>query len=164
MGPNLFFPEFDQEMAQTRVALARIPADRFDFRPHEKSWTMGELATHIATVPLWLTMTLATDEFDLEAPVDQPPPPADPEALLDRFDQHLASARAALEAATPEALGKPWTLRSGNQVVFTLPRAAVIRGMILNHMIHHRGQLTVYLRLTGVPVPSLYGPSADEPS
>lgn len=157
-----FLPELDQEMAKTREALSRLPDDGLGFRPHEKSWTAVELAAHIANVPTWITMTLATSEFDLAEPMEQPPAPTGASELLERFDEAVAVARKALSQASDEALAEPWSLRTGDDVMFTMPRAAVIRVMILNHMIHHRGQFTVYLRMLGAPVPSLYGPSADE--
>lgn len=162
MSMNALLAEYDQEMAGTRRALASIPGDALGFRPHEKSWTMGELATHIAGVPTWLRVTLETPELDLGEPMESPTVPSDAGELLARFDAGVAEARAALDAATPETMAEQWTLRSGDHVFFTLPRGTVVRTMVLSHMIHHRGQLTVYLRLAGAPVPGLYGPSADE--
>lgn len=162
MTPADLIPELDQEMGKTRETLSRLPDESFDFRPHEKSWTAAELATHIASVPTWITMTLATSEFDLAEPFDAPARAESTAELLERFDENVAVARRALAEASAEALAEPWSLRTGEDVMFTLPRGAVIRVMILNHMIHHRGQFTVYLRMVGAPVPSLYGPSADE--
>lgn len=162
MTPDDVLPEFDQEMGKTREALSRIPDGSFGQKPHEKSWTLGELATHIANVPVWLTMTMGTRELDLSQPMESPPVPESTAELVERFDQNRKAAREALEKASAEALAEPWSLRAGEEVMFTLPRAAVVRTMILNHMIHHRGQLTVYLRMAGAVVPGLYGPSADE--
>jgi uncharacterized damage-inducible protein DinB len=156
-------PEFDQEMANTRKVLERMPMDRYDWKPHEKSFSLGKLATHVANLPSWAAMTLATDELDIGKPFDQPKPQTT-EQLLELFDESASQAWASLAGAADEEFFKPWTLRSGDHKIFTLPKIAVIRGVVLNHVIHHRGQLTVYLRLNDVPVPGLYGPSADEGS
>lgn len=160
---NSFFPEFDHEMARTRSALERCPAGQFDWQPHTKSMTLGRLAMHLTDPPHWLTMTLTTDELDFGA---MPPPsyttPASVDVVLQQFDERLAIAREALMNATDENLLGTWTARTGDKVHFAMPRVALVRGFVLNHMIHHRGQLSVYLRLLGVPVPALYGPSADE--
>lgn len=156
-----WLPEFDVEMANTRRVLERVPAERFDFKPHDKSYSLRDLSSHLANVPSWTAVTLATEELDL----GQDWEPFDPTTTADvlaHFDRHAAEARAALERATAEQLAVPWTLRMGEQVIFTMPRRAVLRSFVLNHMIHHRAQLTVYLRLLDVPVPGVYGPSADE--
>ncbi len=158
-------PEFDHEMANTRKALERVPADKFGWKPHEKSGTMGWLAGHIATIPHWANVMLQADGFDVaspEAAAHRPPAPASSQELVALFDKSVAEARAVIAAASDDDLRKPWTLRAGAQVIFTQPRAGVLRGMVMNHIVHHRGQLTVYLRLNNVPVPALYGPSADE--
>jgi uncharacterized damage-inducible protein DinB len=154
-------PEFDQEMAGTRTVLQRIPMDNYDWKPHTKSFNMGKLATHVAHLPGWATMTVATNELDLSQPFEQPQPKTT-EELLALFEQTSAEARKALEGVSDEELMKPWTLRMGDRTIFTMPKIAVIRGMVMNHIIHHRAQLTVYLRLNDVPVPGLYGPSADD--
>jgi uncharacterized damage-inducible protein DinB len=154
-------PEFDNEMSNTRRALERVPTDKFDWQPHAKSFTMGKLATHLATLPGWTDITINTSELDLSQPREIPKP-ATTEELLALFDQTVASARATLAGASDETFFQPWTLRNGEQTIFTLPKIAVMRGFVLNHIIHHRGQLTVYLRLNDIPVPSIYGPSADE--
>lgn len=160
---RLALGDFAHEMETTRRVLERVPEDRFGWKPHEKSWTLAQLATHVATLPLWLSMTLQTDELDLGA--SQPPNevPATRDELLARFDQNAAGAHEALSKADDATLTSPWTLRNGEQVFFTLPKLAVVRGTIISHLIHHRGQLSVYLRLLDVPVPAMYGPSADEP-
>jgi uncharacterized damage-inducible protein DinB len=155
-------PEFDQEMAGARRVLGRVPFDQGGFRPHPRSWTMLQLATHLANLPVWVPMTLESEELDLGTPIPSPALPEGREELLDRFDGNVVRARTALDGADAQDLLRPWTLRNGAEVVFTLPRIAVVRSMVLNHMIHHRGQLTVYLRMTGAPVPGLYGASADE--
>ena len=153
--------EFDHEMANTRKTLERIPEDQLQIRPHEKSWTLRELAGHVAQVPGWLTMTLATAELDVSGPFPQPK--LDTKAdILAAFDAALAEARPALEAASHEDLMATWTMKMGDEVIFSMPKIAVVRSFVMNHMIHHRGQLTVYLRLCGASVPALYGPSADE--
>ncbi|MFN0088520.1 MAG: DinB family protein [Blastocatellia bacterium] len=158
-------PEFDQEMAGTRKTLERIPEDKFAWRPHEKSFTMINLATHIANMLGWGTITITQDSFDY-APVGAEPYKEEPAesraALLEKFDKGVAEFRAALAGAGDAALMADWSLLAGGQAVFTMPRIACLRGMIFNHLIHHRAQLTVYLRMNDVPVPALYGPSADE--
>lgn len=162
-----FLSEFDMEMHNTRKVLDRCPEDKYMWKPHEKSFSMGSLATHIANMPEWGAETIAKDSFDY-APVGAPPYKEDPlhssQDLLDRFDKTVAALRAAIAGASDEHLMKPWSLLAGGKTVFTMPRLAVLRGMIFNHIIHHRAQLTVYLRLNDVPVPALYGPSADENS
>jgi uncharacterized damage-inducible protein DinB len=158
-------PEFDQEMANTRKVLERVPDDKWGWKPHEKSGTVGWLAAHVGTVPEWLTMTLNSENLDY-APVDgatyTPPKIENSKQLLAAFDKAAMEARTALIAASDQDFMKNWTLLAGGKEIFTMPRIACVRGMILNHLIHHRGQLTVYLRLVNVPVPGLYGPSADE--
>jgi uncharacterized damage-inducible protein DinB len=158
-------PEFDQEMANTRKVLERVPDDKWGWKPHEKSGTVGWLAGHVGTVPEWLTMTLNSESLDY-APVDgpayTPPKIENAKQLLAAFDKAAREARTALVAASDQDFMKNWTLLAGGKEIFTMPRIACVRGMILNHLIHHRGQLTVYLRLVNVPVPGLYGPSADE--
>ena len=160
-------PEFDHEMANTRKTLERVPEEKFDWKPHEKSTTLGGLATHLATIPMWTANTFDRDELDL-APEGGPPPRMEQiktrAELLEWFDRNVASARAALESAGDENWQGMWSLLAGGRKIFTLPRTAVVRGFIMSHSIHHRAQLGVYLRLLDVPVPSIYGPSADEGS
>jgi uncharacterized damage-inducible protein DinB len=160
-------PEFDQEMANTRKTLERVPEDKFAWKPHEKSFAMGALATHLATLPSWAAITIQQDSIDI-APVGAEPPKAEPcnsrEELLSKFDGHVASARAAIAGASDADLLATWTLLKGGQEVFSLPRVAALRSFVMNHNVHHRAQLGVYLRLNDVPVPSIYGPSADEGS
>jgi uncharacterized damage-inducible protein DinB len=163
MTGALLLPEFDHEMANTRKALERIPADRLDFRPHPKSWTLRELAAHLANLPNWASIALATTEMDLAQPFE-PRPTGTKDEILAAFDGSVADARAALAGASESDLGVPWSLAKGGHVVFTTPRSAVLRSFVLSHAVHHRGQLTVYLRLVDAPVPGLYGPSADERS
>ena len=160
-------PEFDHEMANTRKTLERVPEDKFAWKPHEKSFSMVGLATHLATLPSWAAITIDKDSIDI-APVGEPPPRSEPaksvEDLLAKFDSNVAAARAALAGASDEDLLKTWTLLSGGKTIFTLPRIAALRSFVMNHNVHHRAQLGVYLRLNDVPVPSIYGPSADEGS
>jgi uncharacterized damage-inducible protein DinB len=164
IGQSLL-PEFDHEMANTRKTLERLPENKLDFKPDPKSMSLGRLAGHIAEMPGWGAMTLQTDGLDI-APVGgqsmQPLIATSRQQLLAEFDKNVASARAAIAGVSDESLMKPWSLKAGGNVVFTMPRIGVLRTMILSHVIHHRAQLTVYYRMNGVPVPALYGPSADE--
>ena len=160
-------PEFDHEMANTRKTLERVPEDKPSWKPHEKSMTMGRLAQHTGEIPSWVAVMIEKDSLDINPPGSPPYQPTAMKSrkdLLDAFDKTVKSARAALSAVSDEQLMKPWALLSGGKTIFTLPRIAVLRGFIMNHMIHHRAQLGVYLRLNNVPVPSIYGPSADEGS
>lgn len=157
--------EFDQEMASTRKTLERVPEDRFAWTPHEKSGSMVWLAGHLANLPSWASLTIDQDEFDLapggKSP-EPPPPPTTTADLLDMFDKNAAAARAAIARATDEDLGRPWSLLQDGKTLMTVPKVAVLRSFVFNHMIHHRAQLGVYLRLNDIAVPSVYGPSADE--
>jgi len=162
---DVLLPEFDQEMANTRKTLERVPEGKPDYKPHPKSMPLARLAGHVAEIPMWGTMTLTQDSIDID-PVGQPPfqltVMTSRRQLLEAFDANVKSTRAALAAVSNDAWQKPWTLLSGGQVIFTLPKLAVFRAFVLSHLIHHRAQLGVYLRLNDVPVPSIYGPSADE--
>jgi len=158
-------PEFDHEMANTRKTLERVPDDKFGWKPHEKSWAMGGLTTHLANLPSWAVLTINSDSFDLAPPGAEPfkmPEVKSRQAALEMFDKNVADARAALARASDEQLFKPWSLLSGGNTLMTLPKIAVLRSFVMNHIIHHRAQLGVYLRLNDIPVPSIYGPSADE--
>ncbi len=158
-------PEFDQEMQSTRKALERVPDDKWNWKPHEKSGTVGWLASHVGTMVGWLPVTINTEELDY-APVGGPafelPKITNRKELLAEFDKNVAGARAALAKVSDAEMLKNWKLLAGGKEILSMPRVACIRGMVLNHLIHHRAQLTVYFRLIGVPVPGLYGPSADE--
>jgi uncharacterized damage-inducible protein DinB len=162
---DALLPEFDQEMANTRKTLERVPDDKLGWKPHPKSFAMGSLATHICNMLGWAVDTIKKDSFDV-APVGAPPykeePAASQKALLEKFDKNVVPARAAIAAASDEDLLKPWSLLAGGQTLFTMPRIECLRSFVMNHTIHHRAQLTVYLRLNDIPVPALYGPSADE--
>jgi uncharacterized damage-inducible protein DinB len=152
--------EYDQEIATTRLLLERIPAQDAGWKPHPKSMTLGNLAVHVAALPWWLEVTLTTTQLDL-ATLDRPPAFTTVEALLAYFDRNAAAGRAALVATNDAGFAVPWSLRTGGQVHFTFPRAAVARSFVLSHLIHHRAQLGVYLRLRDAPLPPCYGPTAD---
>ena len=158
-------PEFDQETAGTRKMLERFPEDKLDWRPHEKSMTMAGLATHIANMLNWGATTITSDNFDIQPPGSEPyreEPVKSRAELLEKFDTNATAFRAALAAASDETLMANWSLLQGGNALFTMPRIACLRGMIFNHIVHHRAQLTVYYRMNDIPVPALYGPSADE--
>jgi uncharacterized damage-inducible protein DinB len=158
-------PEFEHEMANTRKTLERLPDDKFSWKPHEKSMTLGALATHLSHIPSWTKETFARTELDV-APPGEPPMRMEEkksrDEVLSAFDENVKAARSALQTATDEAWRGKWSLLMGGKTIFTLPRTGVMRGFVMNHLIHHRAQLGVYLRLLDVPVPSIYGPSADE--
>jgi len=165
---DALLPEFDQEMASTRKVLERCPESKFGWRPHTKSWTMAELATHVANLPDWANETLKKESLDY-APADGSQPykraaARSSQELLADFDKNVVSARAAIAETSDEGYAKLWTLLAAGEKIFSIPRIAVLRSFVFNHLIHHRGQLSVYLRLNDVPVPGLYGPSADEAS
>ena len=155
-------PEFDFEMATARRVIERVPSEKFSYKPHDKSMSMGALAGHIAEMPGWLVPAFAQDALDISG--YQAPALASTAAVLAHFDKNVAAARAALAAAPAEAFFKNWSLMRGETTLMTMPKIAVVRTFVLNHVIHHRGQLSVYLRLNNIPVPSIYGPSADEGS
>ena len=154
-------------MANTRKTLERVPDDKFSWKPHEKSMTLGGLATHLSNIPSWTKNTFEADELDL-APAGAEPyrleEAKSTAELLEAFDKNVASARAALAAATDENWQGKWSLLMTGKPIFTLPRTGVMRGFVMNHLIHHRAQLGVYLRLNNVAIPGMYGPSADEAS
>lgn len=157
--------EFDQEIANTRKTLERVPETKLGWKPHDKSGTMAWLASHVATIPSWGEMVLREQQFDVGAPGQRErftQVPGSVKEILAMFDRHAASARATIAGTPDPEWLQPWSLLVGGKPLFTFPRIAVFRGMVMNHLIHHRGQLTVYLRLNDVPVPALYGPSADE--
>ncbi len=160
----MLLPEFDHEMATTRRTLERVPDDKFDWRPHPKSLSMGALAGHVANLPTWTNYTINQDSLDVMpngVPMRYEPPRSATERLK-VFDANVAAARMAIAQASDQELLKPWSLLANGEVILTLPKAAVLRGFVMNHSIHHRAQLGVYLRLNDIPHPSMYGPSADE--
>jgi uncharacterized damage-inducible protein DinB len=158
-------PEFDKEMAGTRKVLERIPDDKLDWRAHPRSNTIGWNANHVANLLDWLVLTLTRPSLDVAPVGGEPyrfPKLTTTREILDLFDRNVAAAREAITKVKDEELGEPWTLSRAGQPIFTMPRAAVARGVVLNHIIHHRAHLCVYLRLNDIPVPGLYGPSGDE--
>jgi uncharacterized damage-inducible protein DinB len=158
-------PEFDHEMAITHKVLERTPADKFAWKPHPKSFSMGALAAHVANMADWASLTLTSDSFDYAPPGAEPyktPEFPTTAELVAAFDKSVAQARAALAAADDANMMAPWSLMAGGKTVMTMPRVAVIRSFVMNHIIHHRAQLTVYIRMNDIPVPAIYGPSADE--
>ena len=154
--------DIEQELASTRRVLERLPDEKWTWRPHEKSMALGELATHIVNIPLWMQAILDQREFDLATVPMKGEPLANRDAVLELFDSRVKEVESSLDALDADALDEPWTLRRGDQVVFELPRALALRSLGTSHMIHHRAQLGVYLRMLDVPVPGVYGPSADE--
>ena len=155
-----FLPEFDHEMKTTRSLLERVPFGNAGWKPHTKSTGLGDLASHIANLAGFGDMIVNNDERNFGG--DQRPKVYDnTNDLLAAFDDGVTRSRSAIQGMADTKLGTPWTLRAGDHVIFTMPRAAVLRSMLMNHIIHHRGQLSVYLRLNDVPLPSIYGPTAD---
>lgn len=154
--------ELQFEAATTRRMLERVPEESFDWKPHEKSTALGRLAGHIAELPSLVGPVLTQKELDFNVAGFKPFIPSSVAELLERFDRNIASAVELLKSNPDDGLSESWRLRSGEQVLFESPRAAVLRSMALNHIVHHRGQLSVYLRLLNVPLPPVYGPTADE--
>jgi uncharacterized damage-inducible protein DinB len=157
---EILLPEFEYEMGNTRKMLEVIPEEKFSWKPHDKSMALGRLASHVAEMANWATVVTTTEKLEL-SPSDKPFNAATRAELLEAFDKNVASGKKAIAGASDEAMGKTWTLVYGGQPVFSQPRAGVMRGMVMSHLIHHRGQLSVYLRLLNVPIPGMYGPSAD---
>ena len=156
---DTLLPEFDQEMATTRRVLERVPTDKGKWKPHEKSFSLGHLAQLVAWMPGWIGQSIRERELDLKLGARYSYESTD--TLLGMFDKNVKETRAAIEAAKDKDYEVSWSLKFGDRTVFTVPRRDVVR-QHLNHLIHHRGQLTVYLRLVDVPVPMIYGPTADE--
>ena len=157
-------PEYDHEITTLRTLLAVVPEQNAEWRPHPKSMALGALAAHLSNLCAWVPITLTQTELDLNPPGgsgDTPPGFTTTVKLLADFDRGAAAARAAIAATSDADFQVPWTLKSGEHVIFTEPRFRVLRLWTINHQIHHRGQLSVYLRLRGVPLPSIYGPTAD---
>lgn len=155
-------PEFDREMGVTRRLLERVPEGQFAWKPHDKSMTLGRLVEHLAQLPEWATLTIAQNGIEMGPPPPDHQPPATRAAVLDLFDRNVAKARTTLNGRLDAELTAPWTLKAQGKEVFTMPKALVLRSFVFNHLVHHRGQLTVYLRMHDVPIPSIYGPSGDE--
>lgn len=161
MDGAALLPEFDHEFAQTRRTLERIPDDRFDWKPHEKSYSLHELSAHLVEIPGWVPATIEREMIDLDEPMERDVPETR-EALLEKFDQQVEAARESLAGASRDTLAETWSLKYDGEVRMSMPKAAVLRGFVFNHNVHHRAQLGVYLRLLDIPVPAIYGPSADE--
>lgn len=160
---DALLPEYDHEMGTTRRLLDRVPEADLTWKPHERSMTLGQLAGHLANIPHWGSAILDLTVFDLATLEDtRPRSPVSRAALLEEFDTKVASARASIARRTDSELVVPWTLKHGTHEILTLPRISALRSFVMNHSIHHRGQLSVYLRLRNVPLPSMYGPTADE--
>ena len=160
---DVLLPEYDRETGTTRRVLERVPGAAFGWKPHPRSMTLGALAAHVAMLPAWTANVMQADSFDINGrEVNHDVQPASTAELLSTFDGNVASARDLLLNRIDGELNEPWTLKRGAHDVFTLPRIAMLRYFVLNHLIHHRGQLSVYLRVQGVRLPPIYGPSADE--
>jgi uncharacterized damage-inducible protein DinB len=162
---DALLPEYDHEMATTRRLLERVREGDFPWKPHEKSMTLGELSGHLTDIPMWCSSVLDMPSLDLDEVGDRlkAKSPGSGVALLEHFDRRVSTARARLVKSTDAELLAPWALKRGTQELFTLPRISAIRTFMMNHLIHHRGQLSVYLRLRDIAVPAIYGPTADEP-
>ncbi len=162
---DTILPEFDQEVANTRKVLERVPEDKLAWRAHPKSNTIGWNANHLIEIPGWVEGTLTKTSWDIapaEGPHYQSPQLTSRREMLETFDKNVAAARRAIAAVKDDELGQSWSLLHGGKTIFTMPRSAVIRSFVLNHLIHHRAHLCVYLRLNDIPVPGMYGPSGEE--
>jgi uncharacterized damage-inducible protein DinB len=154
-------PEFDYEMATTRKMLERFPEDKADWKPHDTCMTLGRLAGHVSELAGWVVPTIAQDKLVLD-PSYAPQVIKSRAEALKQFDESVKASRASIAGASDETLMKPWSLVAGDKTVLTMPKVAVLRSFVMNHMIHHRGQLAAFYRIAGVPIPSIYGPSKDE--
>ena len=159
---DAFIAEMKHEAALTKKILEKVPLDKKDWKPHAKSMTVGRLATHIAEIPHWITEMMTNDVYDFAAHPYSPRTAASQEELISIFQTNLDSGIASLEKATDEDFAKTWVVKRGEHIAFQTPRKIAIRGWAFSHLFHHRGQLSVYLRLLDVPIPGMYGPSADE--
>lgn len=159
---SAFIAEMEQEAAVARKCLERIPADKFGWKPHEKSMGFGQLASHVAEMFGWTPATLQQAELDFAKWDYKPFEPQSTEELVEFLDKNVAEAIDTLRNTPDSVYMENWTMRNGEQIYFTLPKAAVMRSFVMNHIVHHRGQLSVYLRLNEIAVPAIYGPSADE--
>jgi uncharacterized damage-inducible protein DinB len=158
---DALLPEFDHEMTVTRKLLERVPEDRFEWKPHQKSYSLGQLAQHVATIPMWGSVTLNESELDVSSS-PQLEPLTSRAGILSLFDDNVSRTRAALVGKSDAELMAAWALKRDGHVIFSMPKASVWRSFVMSHLIHHRAQLGVYLRMHDVPLPSMYGPSADE--
>lgn len=160
---DFLLPEYDHEMATTRKVLERVPMAEAQWKPHAKSMTMETLARHIAEIPGWVGNIIGTSSVDMAADQEREETSYTTSGeLLAAFDQNVAKARAAIGSKSDAEMMETWTLKKGEQVLLSMPKVGVLRSFLLNHLIHHRGQMSVYIRLKDIPVPSIYGPSADE--
>ncbi len=159
---ELLLLELQQESANTRKMIERVPTDKLEWQPHEKSMTIGRLATHIAEIPVWFRRAISAHEFDFVLSAVKPQKRETTAEIVDVFDKQMEEAVSILKTADDETMNAIFTLRRGDQIMFQLPRKVVVRTFALNHLYHHRGQLSVYLRLLDIPIPGMYGPSADE--
>ena len=161
---DALLPEYDHELATTRRLLERVPEAEFGWKPHPKSMTLGQLAGHVSNIPFWCIKTMEGASYDLEekAPEATLDPPGSRDAMLQAFDQKVARARAGIAKATDGEMMEMWSLKNGSHVIFSMPRMTAVRMFVMNHLIHHRGQLSVYLRMKDIPLPPMYGPTADE--
>lgn len=157
-----FLEELKKEEASTKKLLERVPLEKGDWKPHEKSMPLNRLASHVAENFEWVADTIGSDELDFAKVPYEPFIPKNTEELIKFFGKSFDKAIKALSDCSDEEMMKNWTMRNGEQVYFTMPKVVVVRSFCINHMIHHRGQLTVYLRLLGIPLPGIYGPTADE--
>ena len=158
-----FIKELENEAKQTRKVLERVPLDKADWKPHEKSMALGRLATHVAEISGYITSTLDADEMDFAKMDYKPRIAKSTSELLAIFEENYNKGMESLKNATDEKMLSNWTMRNGEHVYFTMPKIVVVRSFAFNHLYHHRGQLTVFLRLNDVPLPGVYGPTADEP-
>ena len=159
---DAIYPDLDNEIRTTRRMLERFPAGHYDWKPHDKSMTLGKLASHVAELPRFGSAIMTRDSFDFAKGEYVPAACDSAETLVATFDERVNAFRDALSAAESDRMAEPWTLRNGDNVVLVGPRGAVIRTVVINHIVHHRAQLGVYYRMLGVPIPGSYGPSADE--
>lgn len=161
---DALLPEFDHETATTRRLLERVPEQSLGWKPHDKSMSLGQLSGHLANLPSWGTAIMEGEFYDLASMGDDPRPrvPASRDALLKEFDEKVAATRKAIADAGDGEMMARWALKRSGEEMFAMPRIAALRSFVMNHMIHHRGQLSVYLRLQDVPLPPIYGPTADE--
>ena len=157
-------PEYDHEMKTTRRLLERVPLHQAQWKPHAKSMSMGDLAAHLVEIPGWVGSIVNAPSYDMAAAGEHVSPTfASNAEMLALFDKNVAQARVAIDAKSDVDMMESWSLKKGDAVLMTMPKVSVLRGFLLSHLIHHRGQLSVYVRIHDVPLPSIYGPSADEP-
>lgn len=154
--------EFDRESSTTRKVLERVPTEKLSYKPHEKSMSLAQLAWHLATLPNWIAGAILADGLDFKTAPKLPDPPEEAKTIVETFLKSVEAAKATLVQLDDEKAMATWTLSSGGKALMTMPRIAFVRTVLMNHSYHHRGQLSVYLRLLDIPVPAIYGPSADD--